>query len=249
MITLNGTQYRVTYVDDCDINFSDPVPGSNLSVKREGELDTLTRPYRVQTDRKTYVQTQLARLKGKKDFEFGSMFLYEWSYAENGAETTFTVTFKGLYDNKLPEPKIAGSMNTGTVTVGLTNATSTGTSPGLGQRTITFSAPTITAQYVSRNNPSGQARYAHILTDDPALKVDYIRISGGTGRINIRNLSTRAGEPVYTPRPSEYNVREVLKSDVNWEKVGPFYQVTETNRIDVQPYDMAGNLRFANTAE
>lgn len=249
MITLNGNQYRITYVDDCDIDFSDPAPGSTLSVKREGELDTLTRPYRVQTDRKTYVQTQLARLKGKKDFEFGSMFLYEWSYTEDGAQTTFNVTFKGLYDNKLPEPKITGSINNGTITVGLTNSDATGTIPGSGQRTIVFEAPTLTAQYVSRNNLDGNSRYWRLLTENPALRVDYKRISGGTAPINIRKIVTRPNQPVYAPQPNEYNIREVLKTKFSFEKIGPFYQITETNEIDVQPYDMASAIRYAKVAD
>lgn len=236
MITIGGNTYPLTYVGDCDIDFSDPIPGSSLTVETEGELDTVTRSYRVQLDRKNAVQAQLGRLK-KQDFEFKGLVLRNWSYTEDGPSVTFNVTFRGLYDNKLPRPKISGTMNPGSVVATL--------SGGFLQSKIDYLAPSVTWRYVTRGIPRGPAYAGEMPSKEDVV---YRTGSGGAGKISVTEIEQDLPPGFTLPAiAGTYNIRKRIKRTAfTWDTIGPYCQVVETNSVIIEPFEFSQNFQPNN---
>jgi hypothetical protein len=243
MITLNGRQYNVTFVGDCDIDFSDPVAGSVLTVDAFG-LDSLERPYKVRIDRKTVVQGQLSRLKGKQDFEFKTMALTGWTEREEGPFVVFTVTFKGLFDNKIPNPKFSGGFSLQRGTSSMTGATLAGLPALQGASVdIEYLAPFTTVKYVRRERPT-QPQFANdIITGD----IIYQSVDGeSTGIINIYATRNQFdGDRPQVAQNGRYNMKKVVQiKGPTWEQVGLWYECQETHEMILQPFDMQSRLAF-----
>lgn len=227
--SIGGRTYNATFVGDCTVDFNDPEPGSSLSVPIEGEMDTLTRPYKVRLDHKALVQRQLGRLKGKKkDFEFQSMTLFSWSVTEDGPSAKFTVTFKGCFDGKLPNPKLTGGTTSGQVL-----ATITG---GFLQKKIDYLAPTATWRYVTRGIPRGP-RFEGQMPNE--AKVQYQNGNGGDGDIAVNELEKDLAPGfTFTPINGRYNLRKRIRTtNFAFEQIGGYCQVEETNSVIIEPFN------------
>lgn len=243
MITLNGRSFNVTYVGDCDIDFNDPVAGSLLSVDAFG-LDSITRPYRVRIDRKTVVQNQLARLKNKQDFEFKTMALTGWTEREEGPFVIFEVTFRGLFDNKLPNPKSSGGYSSLRATSGVTTPELVGL-PALSGASIDvdYRGPFTTIRYVRRERPTQPQYPATVISGD----IIFDNIDGEqTGLVNIYKERIQFdGERPQEPQPGRFNMKKVIQvKGPTWEQVGLWFECQETHQMILQPFDMQSRINL-----
>lgn len=238
MINIPGStrDYPLSYVGDCDIDFTDPLPGSDLSVSLYGELDSLTRPYKVRIDEKDTVERQLARLKGKVDFEFKGMALVSWTEREEGDSVVFNVQFRGCHNNTLPLPKFSGGFNRDTASLnhfelsGITNLLGSSVQ-------LTYRAPFTQIKYVTRAIPKKPQFPKTVPVGDIIVeKIDGAQT--GDVRINEQGF-TQTGQF----RLSGFEAVQIIEVDGPfYEQVGIYYECTETWRKKLQDAGQSARL-------
>lgn len=238
MINIPGStrDYPLSYVGDCDIDFTDPLPGSDLSVSLYGEMDSLTRPYKVRIDEKDTVERQLARLKGKVDFEFKGMALVSWTERENGDHVIFNVLFRGCHNNTLPLPKFSGGFNRDTVTLNFDVLTGNIANLLGSSVQLVYRAPFTQIKYVTRAIPK-KAQFPKTV---PVGDIIIDKIDGAqTGGVRINEQ----GRTDNRFRTSGFEAVQIIEVDGPfYEQAGIYYECTETWRKKLEDAGQAVRL-------
>jgi hypothetical protein len=244
------TEYPVSYVDDCDIDFKDPVPGSTMSVQNfGGTLDSLTRAYVVRTDRARAVETQLGRIKGKKDFQYQGLSLTEWTKREVGALTTFDCTFKGCFNNELPTSTISGGIDKQSVTLQYVAGSQALASLQGSTATVIYKSPFVTVRYVSREIPT-ELRFPRT---NPAGKLEEDEIKGAqVGNIFIGGKTalaiTNGGGTLTVPEAGWFPAFRTIEGiGPFYNQIGQYYECNETYREVLRPLGQDSRITFQST--
>lgn len=212
-------------------------PGSVLTDNEHG-IDTLSRTYFAFSDE----WAKLSPRKGDKDKGYPTMRLTDRTFTEGRGLTGFlSLTFRGLYDDKIPDVVIKGGWSEQTAQLGVTtgaggntvgllighnvgnglpNANTTDLPANLDQSSevsITYRAPKTTFLYVQRKKPTAPKYTGQLLSSIADFSVVEMRPARVFGR------------PV--------GIIVVRTTSFDVETAGSYWQCTEVSQAMLIPAD------------
>lgn len=216
-------------------------PGAMLTVDPWG-MDQITRRYTgPQDDIATEVE-RYKRRRDKRDETYTWMFYTALTAIESAPLGEITITYKGTYDGKVPEPVVKSGFRKQAVTLNLAGATSDDTTTTTSN--ITYYAPYSTYRYVTKSRPVATKFRTKIHLTAEALDVVNMSNShlGDLHVVNGASLSAGAeNRPlIFRQIPNKFNaVMELSTAQFDVEPAGKWFEVIETNELLLLPAALA----------
>lgn len=240
-ITLNGSTYDVTYSSGVATDFEEQ-PGATLNVDPWG-MDAITRRFAGRLDKVTTELAKYKRSRVVKDLIYPDLVAVSWSVQHDSPFPVLTVNYAGIIGGQVPDPVFKSGYRAQSVQLTYSGLALIATSESVSVR---YKAPYTQAKYILKDKPKA-AKYKNAveLTAD-ALEIT--RISGdGSREMNFLSGGSLLGAISSTPpggKANAYNgIVEIVTTQLEFEKVGAWYEVTETNEMQILPLALGGNSR------
>lgn len=240
-ITLNGSPYTVTYSSGVLDDYEEQ-PGAVLTTDPYG-IDYITRRYCGRLDK---YERELDKYKRRRDFPdpfHAGLFAIDWTMDLDSPFPQLVVKFAGIRGGVPPEPTEKGGIRAQTVQLKYSGASLVSTSESA---TFRYKAPYVTFKYALRERPKAAKYRDRIHWSADALELK--QMSGDDSRsLNWLQGGSLGGAISKTPpggKSNSYNgIIEIWTPQLDYDQVGQWWQITETNEVQLLPLAFGGKNR------
>ena len=237
-ISLNGVLRDVTYTSGISDDFEEQ-PGAVLTQDPWG-MDRITRRFKGRLDKVDYELGKLKRSRTVKDAIYPDLTAVSWTVTHDSPFPLLVIEYAGVVGGKTPDPVFKSGQRAQSVQLAYSGAALINTSESV---TVSYQGPYTQAKYLLPTKPKGPKYRSKVEGN-----IEITKVAGDASRsFNFLNGGSLLGSISASPpggQANSYNgVVEIITPQFDFEQVGSWWTVTETNEKRIVPLAFGGSNR------